>query len=99
MRQKRILEYSAGIGNIFKIFRIDFAWRANYLNVPETNRFTIKGSFGFNLGALAMFQSFPLKEKRKRIYTANEVHGTPLKIDISNLAKKSKICKMPSISF
>ena len=46
--QKGYWEYSAGIGNIFKIFRIDLAWRANYLNVPETNRFTIKGSFGFN---------------------------------------------------
>ena len=46
--EKGYWEYSAGIGNIFKIFRIDFAWRANYLNVPETNRFTIKGSFGFN---------------------------------------------------
>jgi hypothetical protein len=22
-------EYSAGIGNIFKVFRIDFAWRGN----------------------------------------------------------------------
>ncbi|MFV8331914.1 DUF5686 family protein [Flavobacterium sp. GSP14] len=46
--EKGYWEYSAGIGNIFKIFRIDFAWRANYLNVPDTNRFTIKGSFGFN---------------------------------------------------
>jgi hypothetical protein len=43
--EKGYWEYSAGIGNIFKIFKIDFAWRANYLNVPETNRFTIKGSF------------------------------------------------------
>ena len=41
-------EYSAGVGNIFKVFRLDFAWRANYLNVPDTNNFTIKGSFGFN---------------------------------------------------
>ncbi|MGZ9674881.1 DUF5686 family protein [Flavobacterium sp. GNP001] len=41
-------EYSAGIGNIFKVFRIDFAWRGNYLNTPDTNRFTIKGAFGFN---------------------------------------------------
>ena len=40
-------EYSAGIGNIFKVFRIDFAWRGNYLNTPDTNRFTVKGSFGF----------------------------------------------------
>ena len=40
-------EYSAGIGNIFKVFRIDFAWRGNYLNIPDTQRFSVKGSFGF----------------------------------------------------
>ncbi|KAB1154314.1 DUF5686 and carboxypeptidase-like regulatory domain-containing protein [Flavobacterium luteum] len=40
-------EYNAGIGNIFKVFRIDFAWRGSYLNVPETNNFSVKGSFGF----------------------------------------------------
>jgi hypothetical protein len=40
-------EYNAGIGNIFKVFRLDFAWRGSYLNTPDTNRFTVKGSFGF----------------------------------------------------
>ena len=40
-------EYSAGIGNIFKVFRLDFAWRGNYRDVPDTSNFTIKGSFGF----------------------------------------------------
>jgi hypothetical protein len=40
-------EYSAGIGNIFKVFRIDLSWRGNYLNLPEINKFAIKGSFGF----------------------------------------------------
>ena len=40
-------EYSAGIGNIFKFFRIDFSWRGNYLDMPEANKFTVKGSFGF----------------------------------------------------
>ena len=40
-------EYSAGIGNIFKVFRIDFAWRGNYLNIPDTQKFSVKGSFGF----------------------------------------------------
>lgn len=40
-------EYNAGIGNIFKVFRLDFSWRGNYLNVPETNNFSIKGAFGF----------------------------------------------------
>ena len=46
--EKGYWEYSAGIGNIFKLFRVDFAWRGNYLNVPDTNRFSVKGSFGFN---------------------------------------------------
>ncbi|MFA9186665.1 DUF5686 family protein [Flavobacterium sp. FBOR7N2.3] len=40
-------EYSAGIGNIFKVLRIDFTWRGNYLNVPDAQRFSVKGSFGF----------------------------------------------------
>ena len=38
-------EYNAGIGNIFKVLRIDLSWRGNYRNLPETNNFTIKGSF------------------------------------------------------
>jgi hypothetical protein len=42
-------EYSAGIGNIFKVFRIDFAWRGNYLNTPDTQRFSVKGSLDFIL--------------------------------------------------
>ncbi|MBF0693911.1 MAG: carboxypeptidase-like regulatory domain-containing protein [Flavobacterium sp.] len=40
-------EYHAGIANIFKVFRIDFSWRGSYLDVPDRNRFTVKGSFGF----------------------------------------------------
>ena len=40
-------EYSAGIGNIFKVFRLDCSWRGNYRDIPGTNNFTIKGSFGF----------------------------------------------------
>lgn len=39
-------EYNAGIGNIFKVFRIEFAWRGSYIT-PDTNNFGIKGSFGF----------------------------------------------------
>ncbi|TDE45387.1 carboxypeptidase-like regulatory domain-containing protein [Flavobacterium rhamnosiphilum] len=46
--EKGYWEYSAGIGNIFKVFRIDFAWRGSYLNTPDTQRFSIKGSFGFH---------------------------------------------------
>jgi hypothetical protein len=40
-------EYNAGIGNIFKVFRLDFSWRGSYLDTPNTNRFAVKGSFGF----------------------------------------------------
>jgi len=39
-------EYNAGIGNIFKVFRIEFSWRGSYIT-PDTNNFGIKGSFGF----------------------------------------------------
>lgn len=45
--EKGYWEYSAGIGNIFKVFRIDFAWRGNYINTPDAQKFTVKGSFGF----------------------------------------------------
>jgi hypothetical protein len=40
-------EYGFGIGNIFKVFRLDFAWRGNYRDVPGAQNFTIKGEFGF----------------------------------------------------
>lgn len=39
-------EWNAGIGNIFKVFRIEFAWRGSYIS-PESNNFGVKGSFGF----------------------------------------------------
>lgn len=45
--EKPYWEYSAGIGNIFKVFRIDCSWRGNYRDLPGTNNFTVKGSFGF----------------------------------------------------
>ncbi|GGD20285.1 DUF5686 and carboxypeptidase-like regulatory domain-containing protein [Flavobacterium orientale] len=45
--EKPYWEYSAGIGNIFKVFRIDFSWRGNYRDLPDANNFTVKGSFGF----------------------------------------------------
>ena len=41
-------EYSFGIGNIFKILRIDFNFRGNYLDNPDARRFSIRGSFGFS---------------------------------------------------
>lgn len=40
-------EYNAGIGNIFKVFRLDFAWRGDYRDLPGASNFTIKGEFGF----------------------------------------------------
>lgn len=41
-------EYSVGIGNIFKIFRIDFNFRGNYLDNPDARRFGVTGTFGFS---------------------------------------------------
>jgi len=41
-------EYSLGIGNIFKVFRIDFNFRGNYLDRPDARKFGITGTFGFN---------------------------------------------------
>ena len=41
-------EYSAGIGNIFKVLRLDFSWRGNYKNLSDANTFTIKGAFGIS---------------------------------------------------
>jgi hypothetical protein len=40
-------EYSAGVGNIFKFWRVDFSWRGNYLTMPDANKFATKISFGF----------------------------------------------------
>ena len=41
-------EYSAGIGNIFKFFRVDFSWRGNYMEMPDANKFAIKIAMGFH---------------------------------------------------
>ncbi|WP_248724180.1 DUF5686 family protein [Seonamhaeicola sp. ML3] len=41
-------EYSLGIGNIFKVFRIDFNFRGNYLDNPGSRKFGVTGAFGFN---------------------------------------------------
>ncbi|WP_394750724.1 DUF5686 family protein [Spongiimicrobium salis] len=41
-------EYSFGVGNIFKIFRIDFNFRGNYLDNPNARPFSVTGSFGFS---------------------------------------------------
>ena len=41
-------EYSLGVGNIFRIFRIDFNFRGNYLDNPNARAFGVTGSFGFS---------------------------------------------------
>ena len=43
-------EYSLGVGNIFKVFRIDFNFRGNYkdnIEYPNARKFGVTGSFGF----------------------------------------------------
>jgi len=43
-------EYSLGVGNIFKVFRIDFNFRGNYKDsvlYPNARKFGVTGSFGF----------------------------------------------------
>lgn len=41
-------EYSLGVGNIFKIFRLDFNFRGNYLDNPDARNFGVTGTFGFH---------------------------------------------------
>jgi len=41
-------EYSVGVGNIFRVFRIDFNFRGNYLDNPGARSFGITGEFGFS---------------------------------------------------
>ena len=41
-------EYSFGVGNIFKIFRLDFNFRGNYLDNPKARKFGVTGTFGFH---------------------------------------------------
>ena len=40
-------EYSVGVGNIFKVFRLDFNFRGNYFDNPGARKFGITGAFGF----------------------------------------------------
>jgi len=40
-------EYSIGVANIFKVLRLDFNFRGNYLDNPGARRFGVTGSFGF----------------------------------------------------
>ncbi|HZH70488.1 MAG TPA: DUF5686 family protein, partial [Flavobacteriaceae bacterium] len=40
-------EYHFGIGNIFKVFRIDFTFRGNYFDNLDARTFGVTGSFAF----------------------------------------------------
>jgi hypothetical protein len=42
------MEASAGVENIFKVFRIDGVWRLSYLDNPRAIPFSIKGTLQFN---------------------------------------------------
>lgn len=46
--EKIYYEYSVGIGNIFKVFRIDCNFRGNYLDNPDARAFGVTGTFGFS---------------------------------------------------
>ena len=39
--------YSFGIGNIFRVFRLDFHFRGNYRDIQDSRSFGITGAFGF----------------------------------------------------
>jgi hypothetical protein len=39
--------YSFGIGNIFRVFRLDFHFRGNYYDIQNSRSFGITGAFGF----------------------------------------------------
>ena len=41
-------EWSVGVGNIFKIFRLDFNFRGNLKEAPNARNFGITGEFGFS---------------------------------------------------
>ena len=41
-------EYSVGVGNILKVFRIDFNFRGNYFDNPDARKFGVTGTFGFH---------------------------------------------------
>lgn len=40
-------EYSFGVGNIFRVLRIDFNFRGNYNDLPGARRFGVTGAFQF----------------------------------------------------
>ncbi|MGO2294811.1 MAG: DUF5686 family protein [Psychroflexus halocasei] len=45
--RKPYWSYSFGVGNIFRIFRLDFHFRGNYRSLPDVRNFGMTGGFGF----------------------------------------------------
>ena len=45
--QEPYWSYSFGVGNIFRVFRLDFHFRGNYKTLPDARNFGITGAFGF----------------------------------------------------
>jgi hypothetical protein len=45
---KGYYEYSVGVGNIFKVLKVEFSWRGNYRDVPNANNFAVKLAFGMH---------------------------------------------------
>lgn len=41
-------EWSVGVGNIFRVFRLDFNFRGNYLGNPDARKIGVTGVFGFS---------------------------------------------------
>ena len=40
-------EYHFGIGNIFKLLRVDFEYRGSYRDLPDATKFAVKVGLGF----------------------------------------------------
>ena len=41
-------EYHVGVGNIFKLLRIDFVFRGSHRDIPEATNFAVKGGINFH---------------------------------------------------
>lgn len=48
LSQKPYMEGSLGVGNIFKIFRVDYVWRFSYLDNPNVSKGGIRMRFKFD---------------------------------------------------
>ncbi len=45
---KGYIEYHVGVGNIFKVMKVDFSWRGSYFGLPNARRFGVNIGFGFH---------------------------------------------------